>query len=570
MRAGSLLVFTRDARRASHRRTTWLVRVGLSSVLLGLVVLMVARAGRAVELWELAEWGRSMFVAWLLAATLLAVFAAPLVVAGGLDEEREEGTLELLVLSRMRPLGVLAGQVVARLLGLLTLMLAGVPALALVVTLGGVGPWEAVNGLVQVLGMAVLLGMAGGATALVIRGLAWPYVVSATWSLVGFVLIPVIAQEHPSPWRYSLGSFDAEEWLSPLIVSMEAHTPLQAALPLSIHGVILASLVLGAVLCFRVRGGGAPRRWMRWAWWAWVGHALLAAAALPGVALLFFSADLMFLPSLWLEVAILGFHSYTLYGLAVAGLAVLALVQHRSGSQRSHGPLRRWVWANPVLWRELTAPSPGRAVARATLVIWFLCTLLATGLTEGSSVQIGRVGSLLGLFALMATTAMLSTSSITEERGRTAQLLATTTVHPLRVIWGKLVPVAVRTWPFGLIVLGLAWLGWSRSLERMLALGAWAILLWTAWAAGLMLLALRLPRRAVWPTNLVLTGLVFFGAVLAVDVYKDMRDFALWAPVSRTADATVVLLSVQLQAGLATLLLILLAWRWRPWSARYG
>lgn len=73
-------------------------------------------------------------------------------------EEKEDGTLTLLRMTRLSPLAILLGKAASRLLGVAMLLLAQLPFTLLAVTLGGVSTTQVLAAYVALFGFSVLLG----------------------------------------------------------------------------------------------------------------------------------------------------------------------------------------------------------------------------------------------------------------------------------------------------------------------------------------------------------------------------------------------------------------------------
>jgi ABC-type transport system involved in multi-copper enzyme maturation permease subunit len=84
--------------------------------------------------------GSQLFSTLSLGAVVLLAFITPALTAGGLSGERERRTLDLLLVTRASPLGLVLGKLLGSLLYVLFLLAASLPAFALVYLYGGVPP----------------------------------------------------------------------------------------------------------------------------------------------------------------------------------------------------------------------------------------------------------------------------------------------------------------------------------------------------------------------------------------------------------------------------------------------
>lgn len=103
----------------------------------GLAVLMNEQQ---VSSSEAAHFANRFFRVFLVAQFLTVLVLTPVFTAGAIAEERERGTLALLLASDLLDREIILGKLVSRLAHLVLLLLAGVPILSLLQLLGGVDP----------------------------------------------------------------------------------------------------------------------------------------------------------------------------------------------------------------------------------------------------------------------------------------------------------------------------------------------------------------------------------------------------------------------------------------------
>ncbi len=150
--APSLLVVAhRELVRTGRRWQTWAIRCGFAGALLVLVVAIWSRipALEVVDRVALGSTGRQLFRAFVGLQTAGIVLLTPILVTNAVIEERDGGTLQLLALTRLRPGSILWGKVLSRVLLMELVVIGGLPFLALCSSLGGFGPWDLLNVLVQ-------------------------------------------------------------------------------------------------------------------------------------------------------------------------------------------------------------------------------------------------------------------------------------------------------------------------------------------------------------------------------------------------------------------------------------
>ena len=126
-------MFRREYNAATRRRRRLVFRM-VFAIALGLVALLIVLAvyswttpvdPRTRQLYV----GRALFVATIVIELLMLVFFVPAYAGGSIAEEREKDTLLMLLLSRLRPIEIVATKALARWLPSLDMILAGLPVL---------------------------------------------------------------------------------------------------------------------------------------------------------------------------------------------------------------------------------------------------------------------------------------------------------------------------------------------------------------------------------------------------------------------------------------------------------
>lgn len=119
-------------------RSMWLLTgylAGLALAVAGFLALVV-RAGGTV----FPALGTQLFSSLALGFVLMLAFITPALTVGTLSGERERRTLDLLLVTRASALGLVGGKLLGSLLYILFLLVASLPAFALVYLFGGVPP----------------------------------------------------------------------------------------------------------------------------------------------------------------------------------------------------------------------------------------------------------------------------------------------------------------------------------------------------------------------------------------------------------------------------------------------
>ena len=604
-RSVSAALLLRDATRASRRWQTYAARSAFSAILFGCVLafIWVATHNPLFDAANLGWAGRGLFIAFAVVQVALAATFAPFLVARAVIEEREEDTLDVLVLTRLRAPQILLAKVASRLLVLLTVILGALPVLGLVVSLGGVSVVEVVAVSVHAVTAVLVLGVMGGFFGIFTRSPVLATLAALSYAVPTFLLLPLFYATLAGDWT-AMGHF------SPLLGttarSWAALLPLLSYLP-----VLAMVLVLGA-RCYELRVSSArlrhyfsPETWAsRWVMWGTV--ALLGAGVtlVPAAALgsWYFSLGTTAPWALWEWGGFLGSRAVLwtwTVGLLLLGTWLFLRVAMDmvmmtddllgpSGGRRAEDRRPVAIWRNPVLWRELR--GRGWKVAAPAVGAWLLVLL--------GVFQMGLwvlPGGLLGVGALNAAAALvgtvwLATGTIEQER-RTGSLeiLLTTTLGARSILLGKGVGVAVPT--FGVLLLSLPMLvlgaphfhlyfassspdGFLLATLKGLVAFGWVAALWLFVLVGCLTLTLALRRPRAAPA-LAMVGLglgLGIPAVLAAflrDVPLALAPLRLAVPVLvARPDLLEILLSTALLLGASGFLFVLSCVKLRAWGLR--
>ena len=520
-------VFLREARRSARRWQTYALRAGFASALFALpVAVSLLESGRLTDPAESAKFGRTLFLTYAYTQVGIVAILAPLLVGLGVAEERDEGTLQLLIITKLSTFQILWGKIISRLLVLTSFVLGGLPVLALIGTFGGVGVWEIPNATFNTLLVALVLGTIGGVAALFSGGGAAALVVALIWAVFAWGIVPLSMAALMSNSGSNIGPNMA--LLSPPAAMLETSWRGFAATLTNLPVVFFVAR-LATPLFALVTSRSAPTLDGDL-----TGDPELAQAArvqrrvgIIGLLVPLFSATALAIYTLrqmgtWHPKSVPFIHAFiprtprtsllplltseigtgVYIGTAIlilmvsAGLIVLIqlritalLKQAFGGREGTSGiligtlrlfdtairPMRLPVWPSPIARREVMTRGLG---GPSVFARWLLLPMLAfasfstcLGIIDGTGGQIiiffGAMGWMLG----MGITVLVATTAYTSERqARTLPLLITTTHGPIKTVLGKLVAASITTLPW--VGTGIFMLVLGR-LKRNVEYGNW-------------------------------------------------------------------------------------------------
>lgn len=138
-----------------------LITTGIT-IAVGLIIIMTQWSDYADDVSGLhdsmANIGHSLFIGLIIVEAILAALIAPALTAGSISIEREQQTLEFLLLTRLSCHNILLGKLVSSLSFLLMMMLCSLPVLAISFLLGGVDPAMMGWALVMIVATVTLFG----------------------------------------------------------------------------------------------------------------------------------------------------------------------------------------------------------------------------------------------------------------------------------------------------------------------------------------------------------------------------------------------------------------------------
>lgn len=420
-------VFTREVLTSPRRTRTYVARAAYPGILLVLMCtawLLLAGTQVVTNIGEFARFGLMLFQVLGPLQLGLAMFCSALLAAGAVAQEKDRGTLVLLLITRLTNAELVLGRLLASLLNILILLAAALPCFMLACLFGGIAWQQVLQSFAVTLVTTFAAGSLGSTlalwrektfqslavTALVlvfwlafwevvslgVLGSSWQGIACETWAIACSPWQAVLATTRPAT-----SAADIAAWW---------HGPVTAYLGLA----VAAAILLNAVAIWRVRIWNPSRE----------------IQAVPREAE---DRD-----SIW------GLVPVEKKGEGVEVVADAKPAKHPLPS--------REVWDNPVLWREIRTRAYGRRmlVVRAAYLLLFAlsaagCWYLAqteTGLTRWNS---AAVLVPLGFLSLVLINAQAVTSLTTERDGRMLDLLLVTDLTPQEFVFGKLAGVAYNT-----------------------------------------------------------------------------------------------------------------------------
>ncbi len=540
-------VLTRELRRLSRRRKTWVARVATASV--GFALVASSQTNQLDDVAQLASRASLALQALTVAALWIVVLTIPMSAAQAVEEERTDHSLDLLVLTPLPRGRVLWGKVGSRLLHTALFLAGGLPVLGLLSTFGAIAPLRVVNLALNLLLLGILLAQV--ATCLVVAQRGGPLLAAAAtlcW-LIG------------ASFFTSLGFMVDPEWpLSPLQGMF--HDDLAGWLPWVVWSPVVAVHAWLGPLLFRLTTGESgddelgllsPEVWTLRRYERRVAALLAVAVACSGALVVMATFGLQ--TKMWSAVVVV----LWAWTFAVAGLLVLQAVTsqlrtagHRArraaAQRRGLAERRRTVGRWPLLWRLLRTNLGGGATAvRRTAVAVVGLAALVTPLVAGfdqQDVWLFPMAVSWSAACFVATLLPLATTA-TDRSPRTRELLVLAGQGSRSIVWAHLSAAAVAVGPLvalGSAFLGLAvfdrpvghgWLGNGAivgTITLLLATSAGCI------AATSTAIGLLAASRAVWVLGVSVALLQLFGVPVLAELVGSRgtlgRLFEVWNPLT--------------------------------------
>jgi ABC-type transport system involved in multi-copper enzyme maturation permease subunit len=105
--------------------------------------------------------GSNLFIGLMIIEAVLCALFAPALTAGAISAEREQQTLDLLLLTRLSPMNIIIGKLISSLSFILVVLLCALPVAAISFLLGGVSPAQLGWSLVMILAAVLNFGCMG-------------------------------------------------------------------------------------------------------------------------------------------------------------------------------------------------------------------------------------------------------------------------------------------------------------------------------------------------------------------------------------------------------------------------
>lgn len=618
-------ILWREAARASRQWRTYASRAAFSGVLMAIVLVAVGAGTQLVSYAgapdpaNFGSMGRNLFIGFAVVQTLVAMVVSPLLTARAVIEEREERTLEIVVLSRITPRQIFLGKIASSLLLVATLVIGALPVLSLVTSLGGVSVVEVVAATFDAMAALVVLGVLGAFFALFTRSQVLASAAALGFALPAFVIVPwlfvtAIADPNGATWVSPLYGTAATGWFAVL--------PVVAFIPLINRALNIGSNVFAMRVAQASHGRLFRSEVWRQKWYLGelAGLGLAAITVVPAAMvgswtlvigtsggsgpLTSANGDLALMlvtqGTVWLFTVMMISSMGWLY-LRLGAEWVMALesmlAPNTSASQAkrpAHKKRPPAISGNPVLWHESrlqTFGSIGLALVMWVLAMWGAFQSLVW-VIPGGLLVIGAANAIAGWLVA----AWLGVSTFERERREgTLELLLTSTMPNRRIVIGKAFGAAVPSLPLVLVAVPLLAIGvphaslltlfdsngidWTSAEMlgrgmRGLAIGLWAISVWGFSLSVAMAGAVRMPNPRQGYA-------VAFGAIGAMLLLPWMASVAFdWFEPAAVATRLVLpILAIEAPwwepllpaAGLsfvAILLGVLLVFQLRIWSAK--
>jgi len=361
---------------------------------------------------DMARFGALLFQ--ILAPLQLAVllFLAAIAAASAVAVEKDRKTLVLLLMTRLTNSELVVGKLLASLLNVLTMLLAGLPIFMWIVLLGGTS-FEQVGWTFAVTLVTVLAAGALGSTVALWR--------EKTFQALALVALAIV---------FWIGAWEAVALVNFRVAGVEAAQLAGAASPL--RAILAASSPTVEVTW--------PRDVLPYLATAFVATALLSGIGIWRVRRWNPSRDIH--PR---SQALAEEEQWD----AVEAAPVVRPV-HIDARASAPATRSRRVWDNPVLWREMCTWAHGKKIVAIRVAYWLLAAAVAYLLYSnfGAATASGLGGlSIAPAFKLLAPLMLLSlvlinslavTSMSGERDGKALDLLLVTDLTPKEFLFGKL------------------------------------------------------------------------------------------------------------------------------------
>ena len=162
-------VFAREVTIAPRRDWTYILR----SIYVGVLILLIVTAWLVISGTQLitdpgdfARFGTMLFQFLSPVQLVLAIFFAATLAAGAVGQEKERGTLLLLLMTRMTNRELVLGKLLASLLNIIMMLAVSIPVFMAIAMLGGISYYQIVRVLIVTLFCMLVCGSLGSCIAL--------------------------------------------------------------------------------------------------------------------------------------------------------------------------------------------------------------------------------------------------------------------------------------------------------------------------------------------------------------------------------------------------------------------
>ncbi|MBX3412687.1 MAG: ABC transporter permease subunit [Pirellulales bacterium] len=415
-------VFTREVLTSPRRTRTYVARAAYPGVLLVLMCtawLLLAGIQVVEDTGEFARFGLMLFQVLGPLQLGLALFCSALLAAGAVAQEKDRGTLVLLLITRLTNAELVLGRLLASLLNILILVAAALPCFMLACLFGGIAWQQVLQSFAVTLVTTFAAGSLGSTLAL------WREKTFQTLAMTALAIVFWLVA-----WEVVALGLLGSNWLEvPTATWATAFSPWQAILETTRPATSAADLA---------------------AWWSgpvtwYIALALIATAVLNLVAIW---RVRVWNPSREIQAVPREAEDRdSIWGLVPVEQSAAPVAAPAKQPLPS-----REVWDNPILWREIRTRAYGRRMLVVRVAYLLLFTLSAAGCWYLAQTEAGltrwNVAAVLvplGFLSLVLINAQAVTSLTTERDGRMLDLLLVTDLTPKEFVFGKLAGVAYNT-----------------------------------------------------------------------------------------------------------------------------
>jgi ABC-type Na+ efflux pump permease subunit len=419
-------IFMRELVTVPRRTSHYTARAAL----LGLVGVLGATAWQATvgftreaTLGEAARFGLLLFQIVVYVQLLLLIFFAALTAASAVSQEKDRRTFVLLLITDMRDYEIVLGKLLGALLPITVLLLVSVPALSLLLLLGGIDPSQVIQATAVMLTTAFAAGSLGGLVALWRERTFQALALSVLFLALYLSLTQAVGAVGPMI-SDAVDWGQVQSWIDPFLAMRAVLDPPPGGWMGLSPAYGFSLVMLGWCVVLNGLGIARLRRWNP------SGEPVMQREG----------------PTEDPE----------------ANLSPEELKAFRSKAHAAPGQARE-VWENPVLWREIRTLAYGRRPLLVKLAFGVVLALILYYAVEMLYQPGGRpaFAAAYGLVPVAVLSLLLvaaqAVTSVTSERDTGAlDVLLVTDVSPYEFVFGKLLGVVYNTKEYLIPPLALA------------------------------------------------------------------------------------------------------------------